>query len=141
MAEVELALWRNWPPLFDGETQQWRTRAVRWVDRNVITGRYTLARPPSITATLLTLTWDASVDRATAEAILDDIAIMADPWDPDPHEMPDWRNPVDARVGLLDLLENLGWSVPDFSECGLGCDSCECAMPFVPFGWGEVSQV
>lgn len=108
MAEVELALWRNWPPLFDGETQQWRTRAVRWVDRNVITGRYTLARPPSITATLLTLTWDASVDRATAEAILDDIAIMADPWDPDPHEMPDWRNPVDARVGLLDLLENLG---------------------------------
>ena len=33
------------------------------------------------------------------------------------------------------------WSVPDFSECGLGCDSCECAMPFVPFGWGEVSQV
>lgn len=108
MAGVELALWRNWPPLFDGETQQWRTRAVRWVDRSVITGRYTLARPPSITATLLTLTWDASVDRATAEAILDDIAIMADPWDPDPHEMPDWRNPVDARVGLLDLLENLG---------------------------------
>ena len=33
------------------------------------------------------------------------------------------------------------WSVPDFSECGLGCDSCECAMSFVPFGWGEVSQV
>lgn len=33
------------------------------------------------------------------------------------------------------------WSVPDFSECGLGCDSCECAMPFVPLGWGEVSQV
>ena len=108
MAEVELALWRNWPPLFDGETQQWRTRAVRWVDRSVITGRYTIARPPSITATLLTLTWDASVDRATAEAMLDDIAIMADPWDPDPQEMPDWRNPLDARDGLLDLLENLG---------------------------------
>ena len=107
MAEVELALWRNWPPLFDGETQQWRTRAVRWVDRNVITGRYTIARPPSITATLLTLTWDAAADRATAEAMLDDIAIMADPWDPDPQEMPDWRNPLDARDGLLDLLENL----------------------------------
>jgi hypothetical protein len=107
MAEVELALWRNWPPLFDGETQQWRTRAVHWVDRNVITGRYTIARPPSITATLLTLTWDASADRATAEAMLDDIAIMADPWDPDPQEMPDWRNPLDARDGLLDLLENL----------------------------------
>lgn len=105
MAEVELALWRNWPPLFDGETQQWRTRAVRWVDCNVITGRYTIARPPSITATLLTLTWDASVDRATAEAMLDDIAIMADPWDPDPQEMPDWCNP---RDGLLDVLENLG---------------------------------
>jgi len=108
MAKVELALWRNWPPLFDGETQQWRTRAVRWVDCSVITGRYTIARPPSITATLLTLTWDASVDRATAEAMLDDIAIMADPWDPDPQEMPDWRNPLDARDGLLDLLENLG---------------------------------
>lgn len=107
MAKVELALWRNWPPLFDGETQQWRTRAVRWVDRNVITGRYTIARPPSITATLLTLTWDAAADRATAEAMLDDIAIMADPWDPDPQEMPDWRNPLDARDGLLDLLENL----------------------------------
>jgi hypothetical protein len=108
MAEVELALWRNWPPRFDGETQLWRTRAVRWVDRNVITGRYTIARPPSITATLLTLTWDASADRATAEAMLDDIAIMADPWDPDAQEMPDWRNPLDARDGLLDLLENLG---------------------------------
>lgn len=108
MAEVELALWRNWPPLFDGETQQWRTRAVRWVDRNVITGRYTIARPPSITATLLTLTWDASVDRATAEAMLDDIAIMADPWDPDPQELPDWHNPLDARDGLLHLLEDLG---------------------------------
>lgn len=108
MAEVELALWRNWPPLFDGETQQWRTRAVHWVDRNVITGRYTIARPPSITATLLTLTWDASADRTTAEAMLDDLAIMADPWDPDPQEMPDWRNPLDARDGLLDLLENLG---------------------------------
>ena len=108
MAEVELALWRNWPPRFDGETQLWRTRAVRWVDCNVITGRYTIARPPSITATLLTLTWDASVDRATAEVMLDDIAIMADPWDPDPQEMPDWRNPLDARDGLLDLLENLG---------------------------------
>ena len=32
MAKVELALWRNWPPLFDVETQQWRTRAVRWVE-------------------------------------------------------------------------------------------------------------
>jgi len=62
MAEVELALWRNWPPLFDGETQEWRTRAVRWVDRNVLPGRYTIARPPSITATLLALTWDASTD-------------------------------------------------------------------------------
>ncbi len=108
MAEVELALWRNWPPVFDGETQQWRTRAVRWVDRNVITGRYTIARPPSITATLLTLTWDASADRATTEAMLDAIAIMADPWDPDPQEMPDWRNPLGARDGLLDLLRNLG---------------------------------
>jgi hypothetical protein len=108
MAEVELALWPNWPPLFDGETQQWRTRAVHWVDRNVITCRYTIARPPSITATLLALAWDASADRAAAEAMLDDIAIMADPWDPDPQEMPDWRNPLDARDGLLDLLEKLG---------------------------------
>lgn len=108
MAEVELALWRNWPPLFDGETQQWRTRAVRWVDSNVLPGRYTIARPPSITATLLTLTWDASTDRATTEAMLDDIAIMADPWDPDPQQMPDWRNPLDARDGLLDALQNLG---------------------------------
>jgi len=108
MAEVELALWRNWPPLFDGETQQWRTRAVRWVGHNVIPGRYTIARPPSITATLLTLTWGASADRATAEAMLDDIGIMADPWDPDPQEMPEWRNPLDARDGLLDLLEKLG---------------------------------
>jgi hypothetical protein len=108
MAEVELALWRNWPPLFDGETQQWRPRAVRWVGHNVIPGRYTIARPPSITATLLTLTWGASADRATAEAMLDDIAIMADPWDPDPQEMRDWRNPLEARDGLLDLLEKLG---------------------------------
>ncbi len=108
MAEVELALWRNWPPLFDGETQEWRTRAVRWVDRNVLPGRYTIARPPSITATLLALTWDASTDRASSEAMLDDIAIMADPWDPDPQEMPGWRNPLDARDGLLDALQNLG---------------------------------
>ncbi len=108
MAEVELALWRNWPPPFEGETQQWRTRAVRWVDRNVITGRYAIARPPSITATLLTLTWDASTDRASTEAMLDDIAIMADPWDPDPQKMPGWRNPLDARDGLLDALQNLG---------------------------------
>jgi hypothetical protein len=108
VAEVELALWRNWPPLFDGETQQWRTRAVRWVHRNVIVGGYTVARPPSITATLLTLTWDASTERASAEAMLDDIAIMADPWDPDPQDMPDWRNPMDAHDGLLDALRTLG---------------------------------
>ncbi len=108
MAEVELALWQNWPPLFDGETQQWRTRVVRWVDRNVIPGRYTIARPPSVTATLLALTWDASTDRATAEAMLDDIAIMADPWDPVPQEMPDWRDHLEARDGLLDVLRTLG---------------------------------
>lgn len=39
------------------------------------------------------------------------------------------------------VIPQVIWSVPDFSECGLGCDSCECAMPFVPLGWGEVSQV
>ena len=32
---VELALWRNWPPLFDGETQQWRTRAVAYTHLDV----------------------------------------------------------------------------------------------------------
>ena len=40
--------------------------------------------------------------------MLDDIAIMADPWDPDPQKMPGWRNPLDARDGLLDALQNLG---------------------------------
>ena len=45
-----------------------------------------------------------------------------------------------ARAGARPLGLGAAWSVPDFSECGLGCDSCECAMPFAPLGWGEVSQ-
>lgn len=61
-------------------------------------------------------------------------------WWPHPHACtPNPRkrsNPLDTQlVAHPDV-----WSVPDFSECGLGCDSCECAMPFAPLGWGEVSQ-
>ncbi|MGL5826480.1 MAG: hypothetical protein ACRCZD_06830 [Phycicoccus sp.] len=108
MAELEPALWDNWPPLADGETAQWRSWVVRWEKPNVIEGRYTIARPPSVTATLLALTWDASADPAHTTELLDNIAVMADQWDPHPDELPDWPTPADTYDGLLDLLEDLG---------------------------------
>lgn len=108
MAELEPALWTTWPPLFPGETEQWRARVANWVHEAVVEGRSTIARPPSVTATLLALTWDASAKSSSTDALLDGIAIMADPWDPDPDEMPPWGTLLDAHDGLLDALEELG---------------------------------
>lgn len=108
MAELEPALWDNWPPLAPGETAQWRRRIVRWEKVVILERQSTAARPPGVSATLLALTWDASADPARTTSMLDDIAVMADPWEPDPGALPDWRTAPEARDCLLDLLEDLG---------------------------------
>lgn len=105
MAELEPALWGNWPPLADGETTHWRDRIVRWEKWNLEqTGG--VIRPPSVTATLLALTWDASATPAGTTDLLDEIAVMADPWDPSEEVLPGWRTLTEAHDGVLDLLDD-----------------------------------
>lgn len=103
MAELEPALWATWPPLADGETAEWRDRIVSW-ERWNLEQAGEVVRPPVVTATLLALTWDASATPASTTHMLDDIAVMADPWDRDEAELPEWRGPAEAHDGLLDLI-------------------------------------
>lgn len=106
MAELEPAVWPNWPPLAEGESPQWRARIVRWEKWN-LDRPAGFVRPPSVTATLLALTWDASESPASSTRMLEDIAIMADPWDPPETDLPHWDTRNDARDGLMDHLREL----------------------------------
>ncbi|MCE1179878.1 MAG: hypothetical protein LWW86_12745 [Micrococcales bacterium] len=106
MAEFEPALWRNWPPLAEGETQTWRDWIVRWhVHQRAISGY--LVRPPEVSLTSLLHTWAASADPERTRRYLDEFALAADRWQPTQRERPGWDTLEQAVPGLQRKLRRL----------------------------------
>lgn len=81
MKAQEKALYTNWPALFPGETLEWRDRVNRLCNR-VVHGEFLLGRPPSVTATLMALSWPVSEDPTATTARLDTLAYKCDSWAP-----------------------------------------------------------
>lgn len=107
MRAQEPALWTDWPSLLEGETTEWRSRAVRFA-RWAITPGVITARPPSVTAALLALTWPYSSDTATTRDRIDTFAVMSETWRPEADSLIPWHTPDAAEHGILELLDATG---------------------------------
>lgn len=102
MKAQEKALDTNWPPLFPDETAEWRDRVQRLCTK-VVHGELVLGRPPSLTASLMALTWPVSADPRATRQHLDTLAYMCDTWAP-----PMKDAPLQARYEeALDQLHGL----------------------------------
>ena len=106
MAELEPALWTNWPSLLEGESVTWRERVVSW-EAAATASQVIYARPPWVSATLLALTWDVSGDPAATLTFLDHCASMADIW-ANTTDLPAWASRAEAVNATLSLLPRLG---------------------------------
>lgn len=107
MRAQEPALWTDWPPLLEGESPEWRSRTVRFARWAIEPGVIT-ARPPSVTAALLALTWPFSSDTATTRDRIDTFAVMSETWRPEAYSLTPWHTPDDAEHGILALLDATG---------------------------------
>ena len=103
---LEPAIRDSWPPLLEGETVEWRSRTVRFLDWALRSDR-PVARPPSVLGTLIAMAWPHTVNGFTARDFRDECAVMVDPWRPGPHEAPRWSTVVSAKSGIHELLLDL----------------------------------
>lgn len=103
MKAQEKALYTNWPPLFPDETPEWRDRVARLAAK-VVHGEFVLGRPPSLTATLMALTWPVSENPAATTRRLDTLAYMCDTWAPPMSDSPllaRYEEALDQLHGLV----------------------------------------
>lgn len=107
MKAQEKALYPDWPPLFPDETPEWRVRVHRLCTK-VVHGEFVLGRSPSLTATLMALTWPVSEDPTATTRRLDTLAYMSDTWAPPMKDLPLQVRYDEATDQLRSLVRRKG---------------------------------
>lgn len=103
---LEPAIRATWPPLLDGETAQWRSRTMHFLDQ-ALRADYPVARPPSVLGTLIALAWPSTLNGPLARDFRDACAVMADRFYRDHGDLPARPTPHRATAGIYALLRDL----------------------------------